>query len=68
MIAEYQIEVAVEAAARQAFEVQRVETAERSRIPLERFSDWENVGPVAQNLWRSQMRPLVMTVIESLSP
>lgn len=57
---------AVEAVARKAFEDARTETAEATKIPIERYADWEHAGAVVQLQWRQRVLPLVWATIEAL--
>jgi hypothetical protein len=63
---EHEATVAVEAAARAAFRVQLAETAEQTQISIERYSDWDDIGPVAQLGWRQQVLPLVWAALEAI--
>lgn len=57
---------AVDAVARKAFDEARQATAEATRIPIEKYADWDNAGPVVQLQWRERVLPLVWATIEAL--
>lgn len=57
---------AVDAVARKAFDDARQATAEATRIPIEKYADWEHCGPVVQLQWRERVLPLVWATIAAL--
>lgn len=57
----------VEAAARAAFDKVRNDTL--SILPptaASRLAEWEQIGPVQQNVWRTQVLPLVQAAVEAV--
>lgn len=60
---EHEATVAVEAAARVAWDRQRAE-AERAGVPT--LGDWEDIGALNQNYYREVVLPLVWAALEAL--
>lgn len=58
---------AVDAAARKAHEESRREVAEATRIPIERYSTWDEAGPIVQNQWRQRVLPIVWAALTALT-